>query len=301
MFLLQLTVAPSCGVLQSIGRHNLRGSCSCGVFEAIDFLFLLEIWNMMTMNLAPLLTWLTVLNLLPTKYPATLQLCIVFKLTCQSGQLSFHAQDDTEGEVLNAEALQELLGGGSGGRRATSKYKAKAAAIARMAGATSKKMATNTSGKGKRRWVRVACHPFDSAAIRMISSESCGRCLIQCDVFSTRTTRRRFSTENCSGSLCQARGVKILIGRRFFVDLIPILLSRRSPQRLDFNNIPELPDIVKGTRKQTCLAKAAGKASVKQQRLSQEQQYLVGAIFGLTKVLVSFLIIWSNLLFLPLL
>lgn len=54
----------------------------------------------------------------------------------------------------------------------------------------------------------------------------------------------------------------------------------RPPLRLDFNNIPPLPHFVKGTRKQTCLAKTASKAAVKQ--LPQESQYQVSlhVVFG---------------------
>lgn len=56
-------------------------------------------------------------------------------------------------------------------------------------------------------------------------------------------------------------------------DDISVLLCR-APLRLDFNNIPELPEFVKGTRKQICLAKTASKTASKQK--PQEQQYQVG-------------------------
>lgn len=70
---------------------------------------------------------------------------------CSTLVAAVHLQDDGEAEVLDAEALQDLLGGGSSGR-AASKYKAKAAAIARMGGAaaTAKKAAA-TTGRGKRK------------------------------------------------------------------------------------------------------------------------------------------------------
>lgn len=56
-----------------------------------------------------------------------------------------------DSEVLDAEALQDLLGGG-GFSRTGSKYRAKAAAIARMGGTTAAaKKAATASGRGKRK------------------------------------------------------------------------------------------------------------------------------------------------------
>lgn len=59
---------------------------------------------------------------------------------------------DDDAEVLDAEALQQLLGATSSSSTAASKYKAKAAAIARLGGAAAPaKKAVAATGRGKKR------------------------------------------------------------------------------------------------------------------------------------------------------
>lgn len=66
-----------------------------------------------------------------------------------------------------------------------------------------------------------------------------------------------------------------------------------APEKIDFTNLPEVPEIVLGTRKQTCLASTASRAPVK--LLPEPQQYEVCLMTSwLQMTAISLLLPWMS-------